>query len=148
MLGIITAKDVDFVPDDKLDTTIEDVMTPVSKLVTAKSNVTIKEANKILEESKKGKLPVVNANGGLEALISRADLKENREFPNAMRDSQNRLLCGAAIGTHNSDRDRLALLHEAGVDVIVLDSSQGNSSFQIDMIKFVKKNYPDVCYIN
>lgn len=145
LLGIITHRDIDFVPDDKLDTTkIEDVMTPASRLVTAKSNVTIQEANELLKESKKGKLPIVGANCTLEALISRADLKENREFPLASRDSQHRLLVGAAIGTRPDDCDRLALLAKEGVDLIVLDSSQGNSSFQIDMIKFVKKNYPNV----
>lgn len=131
-------------PDDKLNQPIESVMTPANHLVTAKSTVTIKEANSILEKTKKGKLPIVDSNGHLEALISRTDLKENREFPLAMRDDQNRLLVGAAIGTRPDDRDRLALLHEAGVDVIVLDSSQGNSSFQIEMIKYVKKTYSDV----
>lgn len=145
LLGIITHRDIDFVPDDKLDsTTIESVMTPASKLITAKSNVTIKEANELLKESKKGKLPIVGSNGTLEALISRADLKENRDFPLASRDSQSRLMVGAAIGTRPDDCDRLALLAKEGVDLIVLDSSQGNSSFQIDMIKFVKKNYPEV----
>lgn len=119
-------------------------MTPASKLITAKSNVSIQEANTLLKESKKGKLPIVGANGTLEALISRADLKENRDFPMASRDSQNRLLVGAAIGTRPDDRDRLALLAKEGVDLIVLDSSQGNSSFQIDMVKFVKKSFPDV----
>lgn len=144
LLGIVTARDIDFVPDDKLDQPIENVMTPSNKLVTAKSSITVKEANKILEETKKGKLPIVGSNNTLEALISRADLKENRDFPQASRDSQNRLLVGAAIGTRPDDRDRLALLSDAGVDVIVLDSSQGNSSFQIEMIKFVKKTYPNV----
>jgi len=144
LLGIVTMRDIDFVPDDKLDQPIASIMTPASRLVTAKSNVTIEEANAILQETKKGKLPIIASDGTLEALISRADLKENREFPLASRDSQNRLLVGAAIGTRPDDRDRLALLSKAGVDVIVLDSSQGNSSYQIEMIKFVKKNYPDI----
>jgi len=127
LLGIITARDIDFVPDDQLDQPIQNVMTTKDKLITAKSNITIKEAGKILEETKKGKLPIVSSDGSLEALISRADLKENRDFPYASRDSKNRLLVGAAIGTRPDDRDRLKLLDEAGVDVIVLDSSQGNS---------------------
>lgn len=144
LLGIITARDIDFVPDDKLDQPIENVMTGLDQLVTARTTITINEANKILEKTKKGKLPIVTTDGSLEALISRADLKENRDYPLASRDEKNRLLVGAAIGTRPDDRDRLKLLSDAGVDVIVLDSSQGNSAFQIEMIKFVKKTFPHV----
>jgi IMP dehydrogenase len=143
LLGIISNRDTSFIEDPSAK--IETFMTPRETLIVAKEGLSLLEANGILKSSKKGKLPVVNEKDELVALISRTDLQKNRDFPYASKEHKNKqLLVGAAIGTRPADQDRAKLLVDAGVDVIVVDSSQGDSIFQLAMIRHLKATHPQI----
>jgi IMP dehydrogenase len=90
-------------------------------------------------------LPIVNTQGELTAMISRSDLLKHRDYPNATRDvDTKKLMVGATIGTREYDRERMVALAEAGVNVIVLDSSQGDSTFQYNMVRWLKESFPTI----
>ncbi|KAL7420235.1 inosine-5'-monophosphate dehydrogenase [Cryptotrichosporon argae] len=138
LLGIVTGRDVQFREASEPLTT---VMT--TDVVTGPAGISLDEANRLIRDSKKGKLPLVDAEGRLVSLVARSDLLKNQNYPLASKvPASKQLYCGAAIGTRPADRDRLALLVEAGLDVVVLDSSQGNSVFQIEFVQWIKQTYP------
>jgi len=138
LLGIVTNRDVQF---RSPATPLSEVMT--TDLVTAPEGITLQEANDILRDSKKGKLPIVDKQGRLTSLLARSDLLKNQNYPLASKLPESKqLYAAAAIGTRPADRERLALLVEAGLDIVVLDSSQGNSIYQIEMIRWIKQTYP------
>ncbi|RSH89516.1 inosine-5'-monophosphate dehydrogenase [Saitozyma podzolica] len=138
LLGIVTGRDVQFRDESA---PLRSVMT--TDLVTARSGITLEEANTILRDSKKGKLPIVDTSGNLVSLVARSDLLKNQNYPLASKvPSSKQLYCGAAVGTRPSDKDRLKLLVEAGLDVVVLDSSQGNSIYMIEFLKWIKQTFP------
>ncbi|MFO7849600.1 MAG: IMP dehydrogenase [Spirochaetia bacterium] len=140
LVGIVTNRDIDFEKDRSKP--VRDVMT--TELVTAKKGITLSEANGILKSSKKGKLPIVDEEGNLVALMSRNDLLTNREFPHASKDSKKQLMVGAAVSTKEESWKRLDELVKAGVNVVIIDAAQGNSIYQEEMIRGIKKKYPNI----
>ncbi len=140
LIGIVTNRDVDF--ERNRSVPLREVMT--TDLIVAPEGVSLQEANQILKNSKKGKLPIVNAQGVLVALMCRSDLKKHQEYPHASKDSQKRLRVGAAISTKVEARERLDELVKVGVDVVVIDSAQGNSRYQVELIRFIKNTYPEI----
>jgi IMP dehydrogenase len=141
LIGIVTNRDIQF--HDNLDAPVTDVM--ATDLITAREGITLKEANEILRKSKKGKLPIVDGNFNFISLLSRSDLTKNLHYPLASKSpSSKQLLASAAVGTRPDDKIRLQALVEAGLDIVILDSSQGNSVYQIEMIKYVKETFPNV----
>merc|ERR1712039_1003573 len=116
----------------------------VVDLVVADEGVELAKANQIIRDKKLGKLPVVTKGGRLVALVARADLSKQADFPLATKDKNGSLMVAAAIGTRPADRDRVRALVAAGVDAIVVDSSQGDSVFQHEMIRWMKGQFPDL----
>ena len=140
LVGIVTNRDIDF--ESERQRPLRDVM--VTDLVTAPCGISLGEANRILRESKKGKLPIVDENGRLVSLVSRTDLKKNRDYPDASKDEHKQLRVGAAVSTRDEDRERIAGLVEAGVDLLAIDAAQGDSVFQIKTIEHIKANHPHI----
>ncbi|KDO35637.1 inosine-5'-monophosphate dehydrogenase [Saprolegnia parasitica CBS 223.65] len=140
LLGMVSNRDIDFI--EKRQTLLKDVM--VTDLITAREGTKLAEANEILKTNKLGKLPIVNAKGELVSLISRRDLVKNRDFPMASKDQNKQLLVGASIGTRPNDRERAAALIAAGVNLLVIDSSQGDSMYQIEILRHLKATFPHV----
>ncbi|KAG9308719.1 IMP dehydrogenase/GMP reductase [Chiua virens] len=140
LVGIVTSRDIQF---ESPSTPLHEIM--ITSLVTARQGVTLNEANIILRSCKKGKLPLVDDQGRLTSLLARSDLLKNQNYPLASKNPESKqLYAAAAVGTRPNDRDRLRLLVEAGLDIVVLDSSQGNSVFQVDMIHWIKDTFPNL----
>ena len=140
LVGIVSNRDVDFEKDRSRK--LSEVMT--TDVLTAPQGISLSDANKILRASKKGKLPIIDDHGNLVSLMSRNDLLKNKEYPLSSKDARKQLRVGAAISTHEESKARLAALADAGVDVIVVDAAQGNSIYEVEMIKYIKANYPNL----
>ena len=141
LVGIITNRDLKFETD--YSRKISEVMTS-ENLVTAKAGTTLEEAKAILAKSKKEKLPIVDDDYNLVALITIKDIEKTIKYPLAAKDSQGRLLCGAAVGITANCLDRVKELVDAKVDVIVLDSSHGHSQNVLNCLSMIKEHYPDL----
>ncbi|RHW31468.1 IMP dehydrogenase [Lysinibacillus yapensis] len=141
LVGIITNRDLRFISDYSLK--IDDVMTKEA-LITAPVGTTLEEAEKILQQYKIEKLPIVDENGKLTGLITIKDIEKVIEFPNAAKDSLGRLLVGAAVGVSSDTMARVAKLVEAEVDVIVIDTAHGHSQGVIDTVKQIRNTYPEL----
>jgi IMP dehydrogenase len=141
LVGIITNRDLRF--EKNFDRPIREVMTS-KNLITAPVGTTLHEAKEILRQHKVEKLPLVDKNGNLKGLITIKDIEKARQFPNAAKDAQGRLLVGAAVTVSQGLFDRVAALVEAQADVIVIDTAHGHSEGVIRGIAEVRKQYPHI----
>ena len=139
LVGIITNRDLKF--EEDFNRPIKDCMTS-KNLVTAREGVTLKEAKAILSKAKVEKLPIVDENFNLKGLITIKDIEKQIKYPLSAKDSQGRLLCGAAVGITANVLDRVKALVKAKVDVVVLDSAHGHSANVIRCVKMIKEAYP------
>ncbi|QHW33259.1 IMP dehydrogenase [Paenibacillus rhizovicinus] len=142
LLGIVTGRDYR-ISRDAQSKSVGDFMTPFSKLIYGKSGITLSEANDLIWDHKLNCLPVVNEEGNLEYLVFRKDYDEHKENPTELLDANKSYIVGAGINTKDYT-ERVPALVEAGVDVLVIDSSDGYSEWQKETIEFVKSNFDDV----
>ncbi len=134
LLGIITNRDLRFVKESEYSNIrVAEVMTKMP-LVTAPRGVARETARQLLSDNKIEKLPLVDADGKLAGLITVKDFVKTEQYPNASKDSQGRLLVGAGVGYLSDAWDRAVALAEAGVDVLVIDSANGEAKLALDMI--------------
>mgnify|MGYP001447847957 CR=1 FL=1 len=139
IVGILTNRDLRF--EKNIRRKVSEVMTS-ENLITAPERTTLQKAEKILQQYKIEKLPVITKSGRLVGLITYRDILQFKSHPNASKDNYGRLLAGAAIGITSDVLLRIEALVAAGVDVVTLDSAHGHSRGVIETVKLVKKNYP------
>jgi IMP dehydrogenase len=141
LVGIITNRDLRFETDH--NKRIDEVMTK-ENLITAPEGTTLEEAKEILRKHRIEKLPIVDRNGYLKGLITIKDIEKAIQYPNSAKDSNGRLLAGAAIGITHDMMDRVAALVDMKVDVVVLDSAHGHSENVIRGVEKIKNMYPEL----
>jgi len=142
VVGIVTHRDIRF--EDQLDLPVSKVMTPRERLVTVRENTPREEVLQLLHRHRIEKLLVVDEAGRLRGMITVRDIQKARDFPRACKDEHSHLRVGAAVGTAPDTIDRVALLVEAGVDVVVVDTSHGHSRGVLATIAKIKKAYTNL----
>ena len=139
--GIVTNRDLRF--EKKLNKKIAEVMT-TENLVTANEDVDLVKAENILQNHKIEKLPVIDENDFLVGLITFKDIIKVKQHPNSCKDEFGRLRVAAAVGVSKDTFDRIEALVKSSVDAIVIDTAHGHSKGVIDLLKEVKKEYPNL----
>ena len=142
LVGIVTSRDYR-VSRMAPETPVREFMTPREKMITAPDGTSLKEANNIIWEHKLNSLPIVNDEGRLCAFVFRKDYDLHKQKPNELLDSQKRYLVGAGINTRDY-AERVPALVDAGVDVLVIDSSEGYSEWQKRTLEWIRERYGDI----
>ncbi len=140
--GIVTARDLRF--ETHMDQPVANIMTPKERLVTVGEGAGKEEVRQKLHEHRIEKVLVVNDDFELKGMITVKDMQKAKDYPNACKDSQERLRVAAAVGAGGDTDERVAALVEAGVDVLVVDTAHGHSQGVLDRVRWVKQHFPDV----
>ena len=141
LLGIVTSRDYRVSRMDP-NTKVSEFMTPLEKIISAPEGTTLKKANDIIWDHKLNSLPIVSKEGNLVAFVFRKDYDEHKSNPLELLDTDKRYIVGAGINTRDY-AERVPALVEAGVDVLVIDSSEGYSEWQSMTIKWIREHYGD-----
>ncbi len=141
-VGIVTGRDLRF--ETQLDAPVSSVMTPQERLVTVREDADKEEVLSLLHQHRIEKVLVVGDNFQLRGMITAKDFQKAKDYPRACKDHRGALRVGAAVGTGYDTDDRVAALVEAGVDVVVVDTSHGFSKGVLDRVRRIKEAYSDL----
>ena len=144
LIGIVTNRDLRF--EQQFDKPISEVMTS-RNIITTTQETDLEKAADILQRHKIEKLPVVDDTNRLIGLITYKDITKAKDRPNACKDSQGRLRVAAAVGITKDTLERVEALVKSDVDAIVIDTAHGHSRNVLDMLKRVKKKFPEIDFI-
>jgi IMP dehydrogenase len=139
LIGIVTTRDLLFEVDDSKSVT--EVMT--SPVHSAPRNTTLKDAERLLHEYRVEKLPLVDKDGKVAGLVTLKDIMKITQFPKATKDSKGRLAVGAAVGVRDMEMRRVESALAAGADCIVVDIAHGDSHLEVEMIKNIRRHFPE-----
>ncbi|MBT8137037.1 MAG: IMP dehydrogenase [Gammaproteobacteria bacterium] len=145
VVGIVTHRDIRF--ETQLDAPVSTVMTPQDKLVTVPENAPKNEVLALLHKHRIEKVLVVADGYQLKGMITVKDFQKAKDFPNASKDERGALRVGAAVGTSADTMDRVGALVEAGVDVIVVDTSHGHTASVLQTVRGIRQAWPDLALI-
>ncbi len=144
LLGILTNRDVRFATDKKQP--IKELMTK-DGLVTARPNISKSDAKALLHKNKIERIIITDSSGNCVGLMTGKDLEKTKQFPNAVKDEEGRLLVAAATGVSKDGIKRAENLIEAGADIIIIDTAHGHSRGVIETLRHLKKSYPKQNFI-
>lgn len=142
LVGILTSRDMKF--ETNLDQLVQDVMTPKERLITAPLGSSLEDAKQLLHKHRIEKLPIIGSKGELKGLITIKDILKTIDYPHSNKDALGRLRVAAAIGVGEKEYDRAMRLIEQHVDALVIDTAHGHSLGVMNMVKEIKKNFPQV----
>jgi IMP dehydrogenase len=140
--GIVTSRDFRYA--DNMNALVSSIMTPSEQLITVEDGTQQESVKKLMHENRIEKVLVVDKSGSLNGLVTMKDIEKSAEHPDATKDDSGSLMVGAALGTESDTLKRAQALHEAGVDVFVIDSAHGHSKNVIDTIQMIKKEFPNI----
>jgi IMP dehydrogenase len=142
LVGLVTSRDLRF--ETRMDAKIVDVMTTRHKLVTLPEGSSLEQAQALMHQHKLERIVLLSDVGKLAGLVTVKDLQQVRYFPLATRDTQGRLQVAAAVGTSDTEKYRAQLLIQAGVDILVVDTAHGHSEGVLNMVRYIKTQFPEV----
>ncbi|WP_027214014.1 IMP dehydrogenase [Burkholderia sp. WSM2232] len=142
LIGIVTNRDLRF--EERLDEPVRNIMTPRERLVTVKEGTSLAEAKALMHSHRLERVLVINDAFELRGLMTVKDITKQTEHPDACKDEHGKLRAGAAVGVGADNEERVELLVQAGVDVIVVDTAHGHSKGVLERVRWVKQNFPHV----
>jgi IMP dehydrogenase len=139
VVGIVTNRDLRF--ETNLDQPVKSIMTPQRKLVTVREGASREEAKELMHRHRLERVLVIDEEFHLKGLVTVKDILKETEHPDASKDAHGKLLVGAAVGVGEGTEERIAMLVEAGADVLVVDTAHGHAQGVLDRVAWIKKNF-------